>query len=197
MSDSVITRLGDMARWEADAQGRLRRAALELFTERGYEQTTVADIAERAGVTERTFFRHFADKREVLFDRSNALQNAVVASITAADPPRSPLGAVVEALASAAGELLEGGRDASRLRAAAIAATPSLLERELLKLSTLAAAAAAALHATGVPDQTARLAAETGVSVFRVGFERWIADDSADTLARGIRAAFAELQALT
>ncbi|WP_448808812.1 TetR family transcriptional regulator [Agromyces bauzanensis] len=185
-----------MGRWEADAQGRLRQAALELFTERGYEQTTVAEIAERAGVTERTFFRYFADKREVLFDRSNALQNAVVSSIEAADPPQSPLEAVVEALASA-GELLEGGRDSSRLRTAAIAATPSLQERELLKLFTLAAAAAEALHAKGVPDPTARLAAESGVSIFRVGFERWIADDADETLARSIRAVFAELKALT
>lgn len=185
-----------MGRWEADAHGRLRQAALDLFTERGFEQTTVADIAERAGVTERTFFRYFTDKREVLFGGSSALQDAVVQAIGAADASLSPIDVVGEAMASA-GSLLEGGRDFSRRRDAAISANPSLMERELLKLSTLAAAAAEALRARGVPDLAASLAAESGVTVFRVGFGRWIADDSADTLARCIREALTELKALT
>jgi len=185
-----------MGRWEADAQGRLRQAALELFTQRGFEQTTVADIAERAGVTERTFFRYFADKREVLFDGSSALQKAVVEAIAASGTSRPPLATVVAAVASA-GPIFEERREFSRLRAAAIAADTSLMERELLKLATLATAAAEALRATGVPEPAASLAAQSGITVFRVGFERWIADDSGGSLAQHLHDALAELKALS
>jgi AcrR family transcriptional regulator len=181
-----------MARWEPDAKGRLMLAALDLFTERGYEQTTVADIAQRAGVTERTFFRHFADKREVLFDGAGALQETVVAAIAAA-PGGTPLEVVGKAMERAAAQL-EPRRDFARRRAAAIAATPSLLERELLKLAALAAAAGEALRGRGVPEPAASLAAEAGVAVFRVAFERWIGDQP--DFPAGIRGTFGELRAL-
>ncbi|MEV4134065.1 helix-turn-helix domain-containing protein [Dactylosporangium sp. NPDC049742] len=161
-----------MARWEPDARGRLMLAALALYTERGYEQTTVADIAQRAGVTERTFFRHFADKREVLFDGSGMLQDTVVAAIAAYKeaPPLDVVGAAMERAAVA----MQDRRDFARQRAAIIAATPSLHERELLKLATLGTAAAAALRDRGVPPVAAALAAELGVAVFKVAFEQWI-----------------------
>src|SRR4051812_7375741 len=155
-----------MSRWEPDARGRLAQAAMELYAERGYEQTTVLDIAERAGVTERTFFRHFADKREVLFDRSNALQEAVVAAIAAAPADLAPLDIVGGAM-ERAGAFLDDRRAYARTRAAAIVANPSLQERELLKMATLGAAAASALESRGVPAPAAALAAELGITVFK------------------------------
>ena len=185
-----------MGRWEPDARGRLVGAALELYAERGFDQTTVADIATRAGVTERTFFRYFVDKREVLFDGAHTLETAVVGGITSAAQRGTPLDVVAEAFAGAT-SLLEERRDFARQRAAVIAATPGLHERELLKLAGLGAAAADALRGRGVPDPAAGLAAEAGVAVFRIGFERWIGDPAAGTLAACIRSALAELKALT
>ncbi len=193
MSGAAITRLVAMGRWEPDARGRLMLAALELYTERGYEQTTVADIAQRAGVTERTFFRHFADKREVLFDGSGELQATVVGAIEAAPATRQPIDVVAAAMEHAAA-LMEPRRDFARQRAAAIAANPSLQERELLKLAALGAAAAAALREKGVPEPAASLAAEAGVTVFKVAFERWIGDEP--DFAAGIRSTFGQLKAL-
>jgi AcrR family transcriptional regulator len=172
------------------------RAALELFAERGFDQTTVADIAERAGVTERTFFRYSADKREVLFDGSNALQDLVVDAIASAPASAAPIEAVVAALIGAA-PLLQERRDFARQGAAAIAATPALQERELLKLAALGTAAAKALRRRGVPEPTASLGADAGVTVFRVGFDTWVRDASSRTLAQCIGNALKELKALT
>ncbi|MCP2328690.1 AcrR family transcriptional regulator [Hamadaea flava] len=187
-----------MGRWEPDARGRLARAALELYAERGYEQTTVADIAQHAGVTERTFFRHFTDKREVLFDRSNTLQDAMVAAIAAAPASTPPVEIVVGALQTA-GAMLEERHDWSRRRATVIAANPSLLERELLKLAALATAAGEALRGRGVREPRASLAAEMGVTAFKVGFERWVAEPPTQRmkLADCIGDALAEIRALT
>jgi AcrR family transcriptional regulator len=184
-----------VGRWEPDARGRLARAALELYAGGRFEQTTVADIAERAGVTERTFFRYFTDKREVLFDGSAALQEAVVGAITAAPRSLAPIDAVAGAFEAAAPLLEERGEYAGR-RAAAIASNPSLQERELLKLVTLGAAAADALRRRGVADPAATLAADTGVTVFRIGFEKWIAGSSG-SLAQCIRDTLHALKALT
>jgi AcrR family transcriptional regulator len=184
-----------VGRWEPDAQGRLTRAALELYGERGFDSTTVADIAERAGVTERTFFRYFADKREVLFDGANALQEHVVDAIASAPADAAPLDVVADAFAGLT-TLMEERRDFARQRSAVIAATPSLQERELLKMASLGAAAAEALRRRGVPDPAAGLAAQAGVAVFHIGFQRWIGDPSAGTLDQCIRAAVGELKAL-
>jgi len=185
-----------MARWEPDARGRLTRAALELYAERGFERTTALQVAERAGVTERTFFRHFADKREVLFAGSTDLQDAVVSAIAAAPPAMSPVETVGTAMESAA-SILQDRRDYARRRAAVIATNPSLQERELLKLATLAGAAAEALHRRGVADPAAAIAADIGVTVFKIGFERWIGDDSAAGFAACIGEALDELRTLT
>jgi AcrR family transcriptional regulator len=184
-----------VGRWEPDAAGRLAQAALELYAERGFEQTTVLDIAERAGVTERTFFRHFADKREVLFDRSNALQDAVVAAIAAAPPDLPPL-EVVGAAMEQAGVFLDDRRDYAVQRSAAIAANPSLLERELLKMATLGTAVASALQERGVPPSAAALAAEAGITIFKLGFERWVSDPDAPALALCIRDSLVALRAV-
>lgn len=192
MSGSVITRLMRMGRWTADARGRLQGAALDLFAERGYEQTTVADIAERAGVTERTFYRHYADKREVLFAGSKDLQAAVVASIAAAPEGESPISVACEALTAGGSNFI---RDFSVKRAVAIAANPSLQERELLKLATLGAAVAEALRARGVPAASAAVAAETSMTVFKLAFERWVTDAADPAFRDCADAVLAELRA--
>ncbi len=173
MSGAAITRLGRVGRWEPDARGRLMRAALELYADGGFEQTTVADLATRAGVTERTFFRHFTDKREVLFDGSALLQRTVVDAIAAAPPEQAPIDVVAGAFAAAA-PLMEEHGDFAAQRANAVVSNPSLRERESLKMVTLAVAAAEALRARGVVDPAASLAAEAGVTVFRLGFEKWV-----------------------
>lgn len=195
MSLSVITRLVSMGRWEPDAAGRLLEAALELFSERGYEQTTVADIAQKAGVTERTFFRYYADKREVLFGGGTELEATVVASIAAAPSSAAPLEAVVAAIAEI-GLLLDERREFARRRAAVIASNASLQERELLKLAALSTAASSALRDRGAGAAEAALAAETGMALFKVSFERWVASPSAQSIADYVKEAARELTAL-
>jgi AcrR family transcriptional regulator len=162
-----------MGRWAEDANGRLRAAAMQLYVECGFDETTVADIAARAGVTARTFFRHFADKREVLFAGASQLQDALVATVEKAPPEASPMQVVAAAL-DTAGELLGGNRELSRRRQTIINSHADLLERELIKMSTLAAALADGLRRRGVPEPDASLAAEAGVVVFRVAFGRWV-----------------------
>jgi AcrR family transcriptional regulator len=184
-----------VGRWEPDARGRLERAALELYSERGFDQTTVAEIAERAGLTERTFFRHFADKREVLFWGASSLQEFLVSSVAGAPESASPIGAVAAAL-EAVGPVFEERRDGVRQRQAIIAANVELQERELIKLATLASALADTLRRRGVTDPAASLAAEAGIAVFRIAFERWIETNQHD-LPRLIRESFAELKAVT
>ncbi len=185
-----------MGRWEPDAAGRLREAAMALYAEQGFERTTVAEIADRAGVTARTFFRHFTDKREVLFAGSGELEQRMVDALLAAPPSAGPMDAVAAALLSAA-ELFADRRDYSRRRQAVIAATPDLRERELIKMASLAAAFAEALRKRGVAPAVASLAAETGVAVFRVAFERWIAEPDGAPLEEVMRATLADLAGLT
>ena len=182
-----------MGRWEPDAAGRLREAALELFEERGFEQTTVAEIAARAGLTERTFFRHFADKREVLFRGSEGLRDALVGAIDGAPKSAGPLDAVTAAL-EASGQVFD--KELSRRRRAVILANPELQERELIKLATLAAALAEALRRRGVAGPIAGLAAETGMAAFRVTFERWVTDDAGRPWTHHLRETLAELAEL-
>lgn len=184
-----------MTRWEPDARGRLAQAALDLYAEHGFENTTVAEIAARAGLTERTFFRHFSDKRDVLFGGSHELQEVLVAAAAAAPEACEPLQAAAAGLEAAAGVLSER-RAFARRRQAVIEASPELGERELIKLATLAAALAETLRARGVGEPSASLAAEVAISVFRIAFERWVEDDGNPDLAAGIRATLAELDGL-
>src|SRR5213083_2571182 len=121
--------IGGMGRWEPNARGRLERAALELFIERGFDRTTVAEIAGRAGLTERTFFRHYADKREVLFHGQGALEDLVVTALTDAPGDLAPIDAVALALEAADGMFRER-RAGARLRQGVIAAHAELRERE-------------------------------------------------------------------
>jgi AcrR family transcriptional regulator len=196
MSVSVITYHLDMTRWEPNARGRLEQAALELFIERGFEQTTVAEIAQRAGLTERTFFRHFADKREVLFAGAGALQELLVREVAQAPASATPLDAIAGALAAAA-PLFQQRGDFPRQRQAVIAANAELRERELIKLAALAAAMAGALRERHVPEPAASLAAEAGIAVFRIAFERWTAEDCLPDLAKLIGESLGELKAVT
>jgi AcrR family transcriptional regulator len=193
MTVAVITTLEAMGRWEPDAAGRLRQAALELFELRGFEETTVAEIAARAGLTERTFFRHFADKREVLFRGSEVLRDTMVAGIDDATVAASPLEAVTAAL-DAAGAAFN--REFARRRQAIIIANPELQERELIKLTYLAEALADALRRRGLPAATARLAAQTGMAVFRITFERWVTDPAARSWTEHLHEALEELDEL-
>ncbi len=147
---------------------------MELYGERGFEHTTVAEIAGRAGLTERTFFRHFADKREVLFGGAAELQARFVEGVADAPADAAPIELVAAALRSA-GPIFDERRSFARQRQAIIAANPDLQERELIKLATLAVAVAVALRDRGVPEPEASLAAEAGIAVFRIGFERWVA----------------------
>lgn len=198
MSVTVISMLRGMARWEPGARERLRTAALELYVGQGYEQTTVEEIARAVGLTERTFFRYFADKREVLFDGQDLLQKAFVEGVDEAGPDASPLTMVASALAASAGYFAEDRREWSRRRHAVIAANPALRERELLKLATVTAVVADALQARGVAERAAVLAAETGMTAFGVAFARWVAageERSFPTIEREVLAELATLAA--
>jgi AcrR family transcriptional regulator len=175
MSHGVIAYASPMGRWEPGADGRLREAAMELYVERGYEQTTVAEIAERAGVTARTFFRHFADKQEVLFSGSVELQERLVAALEGAPAAATPIEAVAAAIDEAAG-LLGGNREWSLQRQRLIDTHADLRERELMKMADLAVAFAEALGRRGVGEPSARLMGEAGTAVFRVAFERWVGE---------------------
>ena len=185
-----------MSRWQPNARGRLEQAALDLYTERGFDQTTVAEIAERAGLSERTFFRHYADKREVLFWGQDALMELVTKHIADAPDSASPIDAVGRAL-QAVGEMFEGRRDHARRRQAVIAANPGLQERELIKLASLATVVAEGLGRRGVGEPAAKLTAETGVAVFKVAFDRWISAGSDAGLANVIADSVEELRELT
>lgn len=194
MSVSVINYDRRVTRWQPNARGRLEKAALELYGERGFEQTTVAEIAERAGLTERTFFRHFTDKREILFGGAQLLQELMVDAVAAAPSDAPPIECVAAGLGAAA-NLLGERRDLARQRQAIIAASVELQERELIKLASLGSALADALRRRGVTDPVASLTAEAGVAVFKVGFERWIADANAQTFDELIRESLEDLKA--
>ncbi|MDO8211925.1 TetR family transcriptional regulator [Conexibacter sp. CPCC 206217] len=185
-----------MGRWQPDALGKLQHAALTLYGERGFDATTVADIAERAGLTKRTFFRYFADKREVLFHGAEALEELFVTQVIAAPASAPPLEAVTVAL-DAVAAAFEERREFAAHRQQIIAANPALQERELIKLAKLADAVAAALRQRGVDDPAAPLTAEAAILVFRVAFERWVARANEKDLEQLIHESFAELRAVT
>jgi AcrR family transcriptional regulator len=195
MSQRDITYDPRMGRWAPGAAGRLQEAAMELYVAQGYEETTVAEIAERAGVTARTFFRHFADKREVLFAGSERLAQEMVAALAEAPADASPLDVVAASL-DAAARLLGGNHAHSHHRQALLAANPELLERELIKLARLAAALTDGLVTRGVAAADARIAAEAGITVFRIGFERWVSGPGSGDLGSSLRDALAQLRGL-
>ena len=196
MSLTAIKYHQSMSRWEPNAQGRLVQAALQLYVERGFEQTTVAEIAKRAGLTERTFFRHFADKREVLFAGADALRELMVSTVARAPGALAPIDAAAAGL-EAAGALIQAGGELARERQAIIVTSAELQERELIKLASLAAALADALRQRGVSDPAASLTAEAGIAVFKVAFERYVEKTNEQDLPRLIRDSLDELRAVT
>ena len=185
-----------MSRWEPNARGRLEQAALELYSERGFEETTVAEIAKRAGLTERTFFRHFADKREVLFWGSGALQELFVNGVAHAPDSLAPIDAVAAAIEAADAPFSER-REFSRQRQSVIAANTELQERELIKLASLSVALADTLRRRGVKDPGASLAAEAGIAVFKIAFGRWVQETNQQDFRQLVRDSFDELKAVT
>jgi AcrR family transcriptional regulator len=185
-----------MVRWEPDSRGRLMQAALALYAERGFENTTVAEIAARAGLTERTFFRHFTDKREVLFWGAAALEEFLVSAVESAPASASPIDVITSAL-EAAGPWFDERRDSSRQRQQVIDASTELRERELIKLASLASALAGALRRRGVAEPAATLTAEAGIAIFKVAFARWISGSDSRDLQRHIRESLGELQTVT
>jgi AcrR family transcriptional regulator len=187
--------LSTMARWEPDARGRLEQAALALYAERGFENVTVTEIAERAGVTERTFFRHFADKREVLFGGSGGFVEQLVAPIAAAPAAAEPIDAAMAGLEAAAAAF-EERREFVGQRNAIIAASPELRERELIKMAHVADAIADALRHRGVKAPVAGLTAQLAVAVFRTAFERWLADGNRKGFPRLVRESLDQVKTL-
>jgi AcrR family transcriptional regulator len=185
-----------MVRWEPGAKERLQMAAISLFLERGYEQTTVQDIAAATGLTERTFFRHFADKREVLFHGGDQYQATFLRGAAAAPEGSGPFGLVTAAIAAAGDFFPDDRRPWSRQRQDVIDANPALLERELLKRSALGDALTTAFRERGVPESDARIAAETGVTAFHLAFRQWIAPGEERTLIDIEREVLARMSAL-
>lgn len=184
-----------MARWEPDARQRLERAALDLFRERGYDDTAVADIAQRAGLTKSTFFRHFQDKREVLFSGEDLLLTLFDEAITNASAAATPVSAIAAALAAADAVFPPDRRAVAAERREVIGQHSELQERQALKRDRWAAGLADALRARGTPDPEAVLAAQLGVLAFRHALARWA--DPANRLgyAELAREALSELHA--
>jgi AcrR family transcriptional regulator len=196
MSVAVINYDWRMVRWQPDSRGRLEQAAMELYSEQGFEKTTVAEIAERAGLTERTFFRHFADKREVLFSGSGEFQELIVGNVANAPESLAPIDAAAEGLQAAAA-LLMRREEFARQRQEIIAANAELQERELIKFASLSAALADTLRGRSLTDPAASLTAEVAMAVFKTAFERWIDQPGDRDFPQLIRDSLDELTALT
>ncbi|MEU4242042.1 helix-turn-helix domain-containing protein [Actinoplanes sp. NPDC026619] len=169
---------------------------MRLYVERGYDQTTVADIANEAGLTARTFFRHFADKREVLFAGSEFLRDAMVKAVADVPSSADPMRAVAAALDATAAVLGRDHRHSSQ-RQAVIASNAELRERELIKMANLAALLAGELRERGVPGRDASLAAESGAVVLRVAFEQWVDGPPTGDLRQIMRDTLARLSVVT
>ncbi|GAB3795874.1 TetR/AcrR family transcriptional regulator [Micromonospora zhanjiangensis] len=184
-----------MARWQPDARERLQQAALDLFAEQGFAATTVPAITARAGLTTRTFFRHFADKREVLFADEAELPAYAEQLVTEAPADTSPLAIILEGLRAVAEARFEGRKDTVRQWRAIVATDAGLRERELQKRSTLAAALRNGFHARGLDPTRAALLAETAATLMYVSVTAWLETDDDRKLYDIIESTLATLQA--
>ena len=184
-----------MPRDGKEVRKRLQLSALELYRERGYEQTTAADIAARAGVTERTFFRHFADKREVLFDGDAAFRDALTSAVRQAPPALGPWDTLFLAFRSVEQMFVEN-RPFTGPRQQVIAGSPALQERAMAKTRSVIAALTSALCERGVPAHQASLAAQMGMATLSHAVAAWFEDDSSD-LGEHIARAFHEVRELS
>ena len=169
-----MTMMPVVTRWEPNARGRLEQAALELFAEQGFEGTTVEDIATRAGLTKRTFFRYFGDKREVLFAGGEEFQGLFVTGLAGAPASATPMEAIAVTLEAVSGRFRDR-HDRARRRQRIIVANAELQERELVKLASVAAALGAGLRERGAAEPGATITAELAMVLFRTAFERWVA----------------------
>lgn len=163
-----------MSRWEPHARERLEQAALELFTEHGFGQTSVPQITTRAGLTTRTFFRHFADKREVLFAHEADFPELVAALMVQAPPLLSPMQLIAYGLHAVAALRFEGQRELLRIRQQVISTDDGLIEREMRKYATLSRAVSDGLRDRGTDELSATLTADVAVAVLRVAVTRWL-----------------------
>jgi AcrR family transcriptional regulator len=186
-----------MVRWEPGAKERLQAAALELFAAQGFEQTTAAEIAQSVGLTERTFFRLFSDKREVLFHGQERFLQTFVDGVDEAPADASAFELIAAALQAAALFFPDERRPYSRTRQTVIEQNPALQERELHKLAGLAATVAAALRARGITEPTATLAAQSAATVFGVAFAQWIGEGESRSLPDITSEVLRELRNLT
>ena len=182
-----------MGRWAPDARERLETAALQLFVERGYDQTTVAQIADRAGLNRATFFRHFADKREVLFGGEDVLAGLFAEGIRAASADATLTGCLQAAFGAAEAAMTPQQRAKAAQRVLVVAANSELQERGLLKHARIAGSISGALRARGADELTARLGAEVGMLAFRIAVERWMESDDDEPFALHAAAALSEL----
>ena len=196
MSVPVINYAGGMARWEPGAAQRLQQAALGLFASRGFDQSTAADIAEAAGLTERTFFRYFGDKREVLFYGQSDFVRLFLDGMAAAPADATPMGLVAAAIAGAATSFPDERRPFSRMRQEVIDSNAALQERERHKLAGLAVTIASELRERGITEPAATLAAESGATVFGIAFAQWIREGERRSLASIAAHTLTELHAL-
>ncbi|TFC06520.1 MULTISPECIES: TetR/AcrR family transcriptional regulator [unclassified Cryobacterium] len=186
-----------MVRWEPGAKVRLQAAALDLFATQGFEQTTTAQIAQSVGLTERTFFRHFSDKREVLFHGQELFLQAFLDGVDLAPPDAPTMAVVAAALHAGTSFFPEERRPYSRLRQTVIDANPALEERETHKMAGLATIVAEALRKRGIAEPTATLAAESGGTVFRMAFAQWIREGETRSMTDIATDLLVELQNLT
>lgn len=184
-----------MPRNGEDVRKRLQWAALELYADRGYEETTAAEIAAKAGVTERTFFRHFPDKREVLFDGDAVFSEALMSGVRRAPAALGPWETLFLAFRSVKHLFVEN-RPFSEPRQRVIARSPALQERAMAKTSSLIAGVSTALCERGTPAQQANLAAQMGMAALSYAVAAWLADGASD-LGEHIVMAFDEVSNLS
>lgn len=185
-----------MSRWAPDAALRLESAALELFAEQGYAATTVPQITARAGLTTRTFFRHFSDKREVLFLRDREFPAVVTTLVATAPAGLGPMDLVMHGLESVTAENFDAWRGGMVARRAIIRSDEHLRERELLKSARLSAAIEHALVDDGVAAEIAALVAPFGVMLFDAALTEWLDADDGRPLPEVLRATRARLRTL-
>ena len=183
-----------VSRWAPDARERLETAALDLFVENGYEETTVAQIADRAGLNRATFFRHFTDKREVLFGGEDLLAGRFGDAIRDASPDATLTECLLAAVAAAGAAMTPQQRAKAAQRVLVVAANTEVQERGLLKHARIAGSISAALRARGADELTARLGAEVGMLAFRIAVERWMESDDDEPFALHAAAALSELR---
>lgn len=195
MSDNDMSMMGGMARWAAGSEGKLKQAAMDLFLQRGFDDVTVGEIAQAVGVTERTFFRYFADKREVLFVDQAAYHAHFLDALAASDEA-TPMALVEDALRGGAEFFPEERRPLSRTRQKIIDSSAALSERESLKRASLTEALTAALAARGIAPLRAALAAHSGSAVFHIAFAAWIAEGETRTFLELLDSALRELKTL-